>query len=472
MSERALSPYCRDRNDSILRSPRTHCFADVAHQSVIFDSQDECSRLVLDLIDTRWVQRLRDISQTGNTRLVYMFAEHSRFGHSIGVAYLASLLMTHLSNFSPRVIAPFRSAVAAAALLHDIGHVAPGSHLAERVWAPGQKRLHEVIGRRVVMEDRETMAILERYDPELPGLVAKVIEEDPSLPSWTTAVLSGGGWNADRGNWAIVDSAMCSVSYGRYNVLALIDAFRVTDQGELVLQENRLDALTHFFVARDSMYRQVYQHRVLQAADVLTANIVRRVRELANPKRGTDSICTKEQAAENLRSSLVYCDRIMLEALHSKNYALEMNLEDIFRMRESWWNYHVEQWTNSRDSILSDLATRLRDRVLFKTIRVETKAAESGQTEEQSKLTELLDRAKSVAADLGYDPEYYVSIIDSSDTHRGLDETAPMVLLDSGEAVPVTMVEPMIAQIMERSSPRRVWIVVPKSVKEKMGRIR
>jgi len=63
-------------------------------------------------------------------------------------------------------------------------------------------------------------------------------------------------------------------------------------------------------------------------------------------------------------------------------------------------------------------------------------------------------------------------IIDSSDTHRGLDETAPMVLLDSGEAVPVTMVEPMIAQIMERSSPRRVWIVVPKSVKEKMGRIR
>ena len=80
--------------------------------------------------------RKRGISQTGNTKLVYMFAEHSRFGHCLGVAYLATLLMKHLRTMSPSQVAPYQNAVAAAALLHDVGHVAPGAHLAERIWAP------------------------------------------------------------------------------------------------------------------------------------------------------------------------------------------------------------------------------------------------------------------------------------------------------------------------------------------------
>jgi len=283
----ALQHNSTERN-SLLAPSSTVSFADIAHQTLIFDRTDPTSQLILSLVDTIWFQRLRSIRQTGNTNLVYMFAEHSRFGHCLGVAYLAHLLMKHLAKQAPEMVAPYETAVAVAALLHDIGHVAPGSHVATRIWAPHANDSHETISIRIIQEDQEIQNLLRNVSPELPELVIKILSEDKDLPPWTVAIISGGGWNADRGNWAMVDSAMCCVSYGRYNVNALIDAFRLSPDGRLVIQESRLDALTHFFVARDSMYRQVYQHRVLQTADALNCNVVLRLRDLLGGSNGQE----------------------------------------------------------------------------------------------------------------------------------------------------------------------------------------
>src|SRR4051812_35406426 len=130
----------------------TISFADVVHQSLTFSREIPSQALILDLIDTPWVQRLRDISQTANTRLVYMFSEHSRFGHSLGVAYLAESLMEKLSRQFSKEVAPYRRAVAAAALLHDAGHLAPGAHTAFRTWFPEEHDSHELLSAKIVIE--------------------------------------------------------------------------------------------------------------------------------------------------------------------------------------------------------------------------------------------------------------------------------------------------------------------------------
>ncbi len=417
---------------------------------LLFDQRIESERLILERIDTRWMQRLRSISQTGNTRQVYMFAEHSRFGHCLGVAYLALSLMKHFYTLSPELVQPYENAVAAAALLHDIGHVAPGSHLAERMWAPEQGGQHEQVSARILREDREIGEILARYSPNLADTVSRILLEDESLPAWTKAIISGGGWNADRGNWAIVDSAMCAVTYGRYNVAALIDAFRLTPQGEMVLHESRLDALTHFFVARDSMYRQVYQHRVLQAVDGMNFRVVLRLRDLLADAKSPD------EARAKLSSLAIFADDTMVHVLLSPNYAVELPLENIFGMTESWWRYHLERWCNARDPVLGDLSRRLRDRLLFKTIRMQNEPDELGAV-------------SRTAQDLGFDPRYYVMLVQDSDAHRGKDEEPPMVLLDNGSLVPVTEVEPLIAQILSRSPLERRWLAVPKEIKARLG---
>jgi len=424
-------------------------FADVAHGIINFEPSDKTSRLILELIDTAWVQRLRRIRQTGNTFLVYMFAEHSRFGHSLGVAYLANRLMKHLEKSHPAQVSEWELAVGAAALLHDIGHVAPGSHLAERVWRnkshdEGKKAAHELLSMRVVKEDPEINEILTRYDPALPERIAKILSADPSVPTWTVQIISGGGWNADRGNWTIVDSAMCAVSYGRYNVFALLDAFELTDEGELVLQENRLDALTHFFVARDSMYRQIYQHRVLQAVDSLTENIIRRLVYLFR--------------ANKLSESEVFADAVMLEVLNASDYGKDLQPCKLFKMTEQWWGYHLESWCDSADLILSDLAKRLRDRRLFKTIRLEDDT--------------LVERAKEIALELGLDPTYYVVKTEHGDYHRGKSEELPKVRLDSGKLASIDTVEPLIGKLIERGNYRRIWLAVPKEIKARLGKKR
>ena len=432
-------------------------FADVAHQTLTFDLADPTDALIVRLIDTRWMQRLRSISQTGNTRLVYMFAEHSRFGHSLGVAYLANLLMKKLMQRSGEVVAEYRDAVAAAALLHDVGHVAPGSHLAEQIWGKQSGANHEAVSKRIIELDPEIRAILDERSPHLAAQVTAILSDVSSMPSWTRAIISGGGWNADRGNWAIVDSAMCSVSYGRYNVMALIDAFRLTDDGQLVLQENRVDALTHFFVARDSMYRQVYQHRVLQAVDALTRSIVLRLRDLIDEASGG--------AAASMAKLEIFADPIMLRTLEAKRYDVELELDDIFSMNESWWAYHLHRWCSCADPVLRDLSQRLRDRRLLKTIRLEADDVSP------SKET-LVERAKEVAKSLGFDPRYYVTVIENADLHREKREEPPRALLDSGEIVSVAEVEPMIDQILRRSFERKRWLAAPKEVKQKLGRFR
>ncbi len=450
-------------NSKLVQPSKTISFADIAHQTLLFDAKRESERLILELIDTKWMQRLRTISQTGNTRLVYMFAEHSRFGHSLGVAYLATLLMRHLREYSAESIRPYENAVAAAALLHDIGHVAPGSHLGERVWSEDVSGRHEDLSVRIILENEEIHSILASYDPALPRAVCDILEDKESVPPWTRSVISGGGWNADRGNWAIVDSAMCCVSYGRYNVLALIDAFRLTESGQLVLLESRLDALTHFFVARDSMYRQVYQHRVLQATDALTLNIVRRIRALQK------QCSSLEEVAEKYG---IHMDETMRQVLGSAHY-VDTSLDTVFEMNEHWWSYHLHRWCAANDAILSDLSTRLRDRVLFKTIRLESdRSSRSKSNEKQKEFDFIFQQAKEICEELGLDPEYYLTLIEEKDKHRGKTEAPPLALLETGEVLPVTEVEPMIEQIMKRIPAVRSWLAVPSEVKQRLGRLR
>ncbi|RIL00864.1 MAG: hypothetical protein DCC75_13805, partial [Proteobacteria bacterium] len=362
-------------------------FADVAHPSLSFSKELPADALVLALIDSAWVQRLRDISQTANTRLVYMFSEHSRFGHCLGVAYLAKSLMDKLAAQFPDKVEPYRLAVSAAAILHDIGHIAPGSHTAYKTWFPGQPDHHEKIAAAIIDSDSEINRILEQHSggqgAQLAALVTKILCEDRTLPAWTWQIISGGGWNVDRGNWCIVDSVMAGVSYGRYNIDALTDSITITSSDELALTENRLDAMTHFMVSRQAMYRQMYQHRVLLAADMINRAVVERARDLG--------------------AKLPFCDEVMSKALAAKS-AADLDLSVIFRMRESWWRYHVSCWASGSDEILRDLSNRLLNRRLFKTVRVRSSAD----------LPQLRAQAEQAASQLGLEARYYIHEVSTS----------------------------------------------------------
>ena len=93
------------------------------------------SELIYELIDHRFFQRLRRISQVGLSSLVYPGAVHTRFHHSMGVAHLCSELILNLRLKGVDISDEEYEATCAAALLHDIGH-GPFSHALEKKILP------------------------------------------------------------------------------------------------------------------------------------------------------------------------------------------------------------------------------------------------------------------------------------------------------------------------------------------------
>lgn len=414
-------------------------FADIVNQSLSFQPDVPEEKLILDLIDTPWVQRLRYIYQTAHTRLVYMFAEHSRFGHSLGVAYMAVLVLKHLARTHPLQVKEWNAAVSAAALLHDVGHLAPGSHAAFKCWFPQEKDSHEEIATKILRNDEKISEILESFEEGLTEKVCLILDESDKIPPWTWQIISGRGWNADRGNWCIVDSILAGVDYGKYNVQAIISSLTLSADETLTFFENRLDAMMHFSVSRHAMYRQVYHHRVPLSADTIAQSIVQRARDI--------------------ESDLFFADHVMKKVLLASSPS-DLSHKDIFEMREPWWLYHLSRWSQNKDPILSDLSMRLINRELFKTIRIH----------ENDDRDKLVKKIKSLLVQADYDPKYYMHIIRTGNTHGSEYRNSPQLLKEDGSLSSFCHEDPLYSALLD--IPEKSWIVVPADVKQNLGRLR
>ena len=112
------------------------------------------------LINSRWVQRLRRIRQLQTAWIVYPGATHCRFAHSLGTMHVAAeltrQLVFSLEQQTTGIAKAFREALPSGedlvetarlyGLLHDVGH-GPFGHLLDQVWlVPRFGQTHETIG--------------------------------------------------------------------------------------------------------------------------------------------------------------------------------------------------------------------------------------------------------------------------------------------------------------------------------------
>src|SRR5690625_1615199 len=111
LPRRETQPYTRLKRR--LKS-RFKIFSDPVHGFISVPKN-----LLLDLIQTPEVQRLRRIRQLGLGHLVFPGAEHTRFGHALGAMALMQDTLSNLSEKGTPVSAEEQTAAMAAALLHD-----------------------------------------------------------------------------------------------------------------------------------------------------------------------------------------------------------------------------------------------------------------------------------------------------------------------------------------------------------------
>lgn len=124
-------------------------FPDVIYREI--DFPEKLQKDVSKIIDSFDMQRLRDIKQLSFAQYRYPNATHTRFSHSLGVAYLVSKALAN-PNLTDLVSEEDKRNTIFAALLHDVGH-GPLGHVLDKFYDRIQKgNEHEIFTRKFIDE--------------------------------------------------------------------------------------------------------------------------------------------------------------------------------------------------------------------------------------------------------------------------------------------------------------------------------
>lgn len=359
-------------------------FRDPVHNLVGFDR--ECDALILKLIDTPQVQRLRNIRQLGAASLVYPGATHTRFAHALGTAFLMKRVLAHFLQLNPpprlaQILREHRELLLAATLLHDVGHF-PFSHLLENF----AQIPHELWTVRIVGHPHSAVhRVLTAANPEYPEQIAQLFQRT-FKPSFAVKLLSS-QLDVDRMEYLLRDSLYTGVTYGYFDVNWLIHSLRLVEDGddwELAIDLRKgLHAAESYVLARYYMYQQVYHHKTGRAADVMMRKIL-------------------ERAADLLRTESALPATPALQKLLTR--PTQLTLDDHLTLDDTAVLFALKSWAEFSDGILADLSRRFLQRRLFKTIDL-------AESEYQQKLAKL----RETVAQAGFDPQYYLVLDRAAD---------------------------------------------------------
>src|SRR6267143_838339 len=217
-----------------------------------------------ELIDSIFVQRLRRIHQLAGAYLVYPGGVHSRFEHVIGTMHVAGLIGQSVAGKAGLRDDDIQE-LRIAALLHDVGH-GPFSHLFEEVLSEKSDLSHEDVSQRIVSES-EIADVLRRngYQPsKMSNLCVGKSKGQPFLNQ-----VIAGGLSADMMDYLLRDTYFTGVEYGKVDIQRVIDSLGVSSDGHLMLERAALYAFEALLIARYEMFKAVYFHRTVRAAELM-----------------------------------------------------------------------------------------------------------------------------------------------------------------------------------------------------------
>ncbi|MCS6873838.1 MAG: HD domain-containing protein [Pyrinomonadaceae bacterium] len=347
-------------------------YRDPIHNMIRLRTDTEEGRLLSSLIDTPEFQRLRRIKQLGLALFTYQGAEHSRFTHSLGVMHLACRIIEKLSL--KYETARENSVVAkCAALLHDVGHGA-FSHVFEKIL--GFKHEDYTI-QAIKSNDTAIGKALRSFSSELPEKVCAVIRGDFER-KWVSQLISS-HLDVDRMDYLLRDAYMTGVKYGIYDLDWLIESIEIDLENDRIYVSSKgFHAVEDYLQARHYMFKQVYFHRNLRAAEVVLSSLIERAVDLVG--EGKDVWFAEDTPFEKI--------------LKRK----ELTLDEHFQMDDSDVIFHIKKWQFAEDPILADLSRRFVNRQFFKAFDLDM---------DEKKKTDFLERSREEVERAGFDSKYY-----------------------------------------------------------------
>jgi len=236
------------------------------------------SGVVLELLDTVEVQRLRGIKQLGLANIAFPGANHSRFEHALGTSFMGEKVSAALGLSKEE-----KELLKVAALLHDVGH-APYSHTLEQLMLDvlgldhmeitgkilagkitiedsrkvrmlGLSRVCEVLGKWGISAKEASLLLLGRHEKEYLG---NLLHSEVDV---------------DQLDYLLRDSHFTGVALGMVDAERLINTLTIR-QNKLCVMEKGVEAVEGLLTARSLMYSSVYYHHTVRTAEVMLANAV------------------------------------------------------------------------------------------------------------------------------------------------------------------------------------------------------
>ena len=424
---------------------------DPVHGLVSFESEEE--EVIPRLLATPEVQRLRRVRQLGVTSVAFPGAEHTRFAHALGSAFVMKRLLARLRQIHHELpfwqqvtTGPARDALAAA-LLHDVGH-GPLSHLFEDA-IPGTPH-HEAWTERIVLDPGTGVhAVLSSFDPGMPDRVAALVRGEHPFPYLAKAV--SGTFDVDRCDYLLRDAHATGVGYGHYDLDWLLRSLRFTRvEDEATAPALAIDgakglpAIEAFLLARLFMFQQVYLHKATRAAEWMIRTALARVAMVLLEGERVPSVPRAIELGAN---------------------GEPFSLGDYLELDDATLTVAMHAWEGAKDRILADLTQRIRARSLFKTIEL------FGEQTTPAGRESALAIARDIAVQRGFDPDNYVGLDVATDTpfedgnadggESYESSSAPLVIFAKGRPRPLREVSFLLGRLAGQVLSRIRLIVAP-----------
>lgn len=211
----------------------------------------------------------------------------------------------------------------------------------------------------------------------MPESVAAIIRGD--FRPTALAQLVSSQLDVDRMDYLLRDSLMTGAKYGIYDLEWIIRSLEIDEENDrLYVSARGIYAVEDYLQARYYMFRQVYFHRTLRSAETVLRSLIRRALHLFQDGK-----------------HVWYAHATPFEKiLKGERLSLQEHLE----LDDSDVMFHIKQWQNSDDKILSDLSKRFLNRRLFKIFDLDMPEGDR---------REFVEKTRKLVADAGFDTEYY-----------------------------------------------------------------
>jgi len=290
-----------------------------------------------EIIHSPFYQRLRWIKQLGFSSYVFPGAEHSRFGHSIGVMFNAHKIIQSCGRAVDDAVLmdpeyhskekDYHQLIRLGALMHDLGTFC-FSHTTEAAYIRFGETTNKASGKGL-KDDHENLGSFIIKNTDYPGGITFILKKHGYDPQRISDLVKGvdpsvmanqilhSEIDCDRMDYLLRDAHFTGLNYGSYDRDYLLYHFeprRVGDHDILTIKHNALHCVEDFLQSRFAWYSQVIRSARGAKYDAIAEYLCFYLLEKGKMNRYSDLLEMIEKSPVNFWS---FSDSYFMNLVHS-----------------------------------------------------------------------------------------------------------------------------------------------------------